>query len=128
MEDYIRKCHDIDPEKLQRLISPKAMTATQEEWQRWHERLNHMPEKQMRNLSLRGILPRSLSKLKSTPICPSCAFGAAKRKPWRTKGAYRHIKKSDHNCPGSLVCIDQLISSQPDLIPQTSEYIMAFRI
>ena len=32
-EYYIRKCHDIDPEKLQRLISPKAMNDTQEELQ-----------------------------------------------------------------------------------------------
>ena len=32
VEDYIWKCHDIEPEKLQRLISPKVMNATQEEW------------------------------------------------------------------------------------------------
>ena len=48
-EDYVRKCQQIDPEELQRLMSPKAIDINQEERLRWHERLNHIPHVQIRN-------------------------------------------------------------------------------
>jgi len=128
IEDYVRRCSEMDREQLQRIINPKAMTSTQQEWLRWHERLNHMSSTQMRRLLEKGVLPKLFSKLHAIPLCLSCAFGESKRKVWRTKDGFGSIRKADHLAPGKLVCIDQLISSQLGLVPQASGYLTASRI
>ena len=87
------------------------MNPNQEEWIRWHERLNHIPCSQMRNISKCGVLLATLHKLNSPLIFPSYSFGGDKRQPWRIKGKHGHIKKSEYESHGILVCIDQLISS-----------------
>ena len=107
---------------------PKALDSNQEEWLQWHERLNHIPYSQMKVLAKEKILPSTLNNIKALPLCPSCAFGGSKRKAWRTKDNFGSIKKSSHDVPGSLVCVDQLISSQPGLLPQSSGYLTASRI
>ena len=127
-DDYIRYCKNIDPEKLQQLMNPKPLNKLQCEWQRWHERLNHMPTTKMRCLADKGVLPRSFLKLNSIPLCPSCSLGGLGRRAWRTKDTYGHVRKINHATPGSLVCVDQLISSQPGLVPQSSGYLTASRI
>ena len=116
-EDYIRLCQEIKPEDIQRLVSPKALSPIQEEWLQWHERTNHLPYSQMRKLAKAGVLPKKFTNLHSPPLCPSCAFGASKRRAWRIKDSYRSIKKDGHATPGSIVSIDQLASAQPGLIP-----------
>jgi len=87
-----------------------------------------MSAPQMRRLSDKGILPASFSKMHSVPICPSCAIGGSKRKAWRTKDGHGSIRKADHSTPGKLVCVDQMVSSQPGLVPQSSGYLTASRI
>ena len=82
----------------------------------------------MRQLAEKKILPNSFSMLHAPPLCPSCVFGGMKRRPCRTKDIYGTIRKCNHNTPGSLVCVDQLISSQPGLVPQSSGYLTASRI
>jgi len=109
--EYIQQCGQIDPEQLQRLMYPKALDSNQEEWLRWHERLNHIPYSQMKVLAKEKILPSTLNNIKALPLCPSCTFGGSKKKAWRTKDSFGSIKKSSHNVPGSLVCVYQLISS-----------------
>ena len=53
------------------------------------------------------------------PLCTSCLFGKATRRPWRTKtpanaiSSVRQVTK-----PGDCVSIDQLESSTPGLIAQ----------
>ena len=76
--DYVKQCLRMDPEQLQRLIHPKTLNAKQEEWLRLHAQLNHMPHPKMRRSCDKGILPASLAKLHSLPLCPSCAFGNSK--------------------------------------------------
>ena len=64
----------------------------------------------------------------SIPLYPSCALGGLGHIPWRTKDAYSHIHKIYHTTLGSLVCVDQLMSSQSSLIPQSSSYLSDSRI
>ena len=122
-EDYVRLCQKIAPDDLQHIVHPKALSTDQVEWLQWHERLDHMPCTQMRKLSQHGILPKKLSKLHSLPLCPSCAFGASKRKPWRNKDGHASIRKDGHNTPDSIVAVDQLVSKHPGLVPQSSGYL-----
>ena len=74
----------------------------------------------MRLLAKQHVLPHSLCNLPALPLCPSCAFGGCKRRPWRTKDKHGSIRKADHSSPGFLVCTDQLVSSQPGLVPRSS--------
>ena len=118
----------MDPEQLQSLIDPKTMNKKQGKWLRLHERLNHTPRLKMRILCDKEILPKSLDKWHSLPLCPSCAFGNSKRRKWRTKPRPGTIEKVHQTAPGILVCVDQLISSQPGLVPQSSGCLTASRV
>ena len=82
----------------------------------------------MKLLAKEKILPLTLNNIKALPLCPSCVFRGSKRKAWRIKDSFGSIKKLSHNVPSSLVCVDQLISSQPSLLPQSSGYLTASRI
>ena len=77
-----------------------------------------------------GQLPKRLLKCKdNTPLCVACQFGSAHRCPWRTKGKKSgSIRRKEHIKPGDGVSIDQIISSQPGLIPQMSGFLTSERI
>jgi hypothetical protein len=49
----------------------------------YQEPLGHIPFKYIQQASLKGLLPKRLSKC-NIPICPSCLYGKLSRKPWRT--------------------------------------------
>jgi hypothetical protein len=49
------------------------------EFLRWHHRVGHIPPKKIR--ALVGILPRRLLDCK-IPLCTSCLYGKATRRPW----------------------------------------------
>ena len=74
------------------------------------------------------MLPKLLVSLYSKPLCPSYAFDASRRKAYHTKDTYCAIKKLSHDYSGSLVSVDQLVSTQPGLVPQSSGYLSASRI
>ena len=80
----------------------------------YHEKLGHLPFKQMDSLSKDGILPPKLAKIKS-PKCPGCIYGKAHRKPWRTKAQPKSIKRATK--PGEVVSVDQLQSPIPGFVP-----------
>ena len=119
-EDCAKLCQEVQPEDLLHMISPKTLNPAQEEWLRWHERLNHLPHSKMRTLSKHGVLPKKLEKLHSPPLYLSCTFSVAMRRSWRHKDGHRSIKKETHVTPGSLGAVDQMISKKPGLIPQSS--------
>ena len=63
------------------------------------------------------------------PPCGACLFGKQGRHPKRAKTG-RPIHQRDHNYPGGGVSTDQIISTQPGLVPQdaghlTNEHITA---
>lgn len=85
---------------------------------KWHHRLGHASFKKIRWLARQGILPKYLATCKP-PMCSSCLYGKATRRPSRTKSqplgvaSLRTIDK-----PGQCVSIDMLESITPGFIAQ----------
>eukprot|EP00957_Ditylum_brightwellii_P204611 15340125-Ditylum_brightwellii.AAC.3 len=76
-------------------------------------------------LSRNGIVPRRFIHLEEEdriPICASCMFGQAHKKPWRTKSksSKKKIWRDTDDAPGKGTSTDQLVSNQPGLVPQVS--------
>ena len=81
---------------------------------RLHEQLGHCSCTQLKHMAEQGIIPRKLAKV-PPPKCPSCLYGKAHRKPWRTHKIDPKIKQS--TIPGAVVSIDQLESPVPGFVP-----------
>ena len=108
---------------LERLWNPTSDDTVSEESRTtlyWHHRLRCAPLKHLHRLATRGVIPKCIKKVKRMPLCASCAFAAAHRRRWRTKGEKnrRHIRKSWQKEPGSGTSCDHIVSHQPGLIPQ----------
>ncbi len=81
-------------------------------------RLGHMPFDRLQQAAKQGILPRRIADCHA-PKCPSCLFGKAKRRPWRSRAQAGKIGKTATK-PGDMVSVDQLIFKIPGLIAQGS--------
>ena len=106
----------LSKEQIKKLLNPVALTPSQTELLSWHHRLHHLSFEKLRRLALIGAIPRRLANVKP-PLCVSCIYGAAHRRPWRTSRESGVIKKSGCK-PGETVSVDQLVSAQPGLLPQ----------
>ena len=60
----------------------EKLSQTQKELLRWHHRLGHMPFQSPLKLAKLGLIPRHLAATEVAPICASCTFAAAKKRPW----------------------------------------------
>ena len=74
------------------------------------------PFAQLKQMAEQGIIPRKLAKV-PPPKCPSCLYGKAHQKPWRTHKIDPKIKPT--TVPGAVVSIDQLKSPVPGFVPIT---------
>ena len=87
----------------------------------WHIRMGHAPFKIVRWAAQLGLIPKKLRHC-TNEVCPACMYGKQKRRPWRSKGQTaknaRPIKRA--KAPGECVSVDQLISSVPGLVGQTT--------
>ena len=110
----------LSDEQIALMARPKTLTHLQQELMYWHEKLYHLPFQRLIALANKGILPLQLSKCRNdAPICISCQFGQAHKRPWRSKGKRSNpIRKITDNKVGDCVWTDQLISAQQGLIPQ----------
>ena len=66
------------------------------------------------------------SKLASCqpPVCASCMFGCAHKKPWRVKGKDKHVIRSEsETAAGDNTYLDALTSSTPGIVPQMSGFL-----
>jgi len=96
-------------------IMPQDASA---EFLRWHHRLGHISSKKIRILATQGILPRRLATCQ-IPLCTSCLFGKATRRPWRSKATPGQLGRTRTiTAPGECVSIDQLVSTTPGLVAQ----------
>ena len=82
-----------------------------------HERLNHISHKSMIELAKKGKISKDILKINKPPVCPSCLFGMVHKRPWRTGWDHGKIRKDDIK-PGEVASIDQIIMSQPGIVPQ----------
>ena len=87
------------------------------EFLRMHHKLNHISPARMQLMAQQGTLPRKFANCKM-PICSSCLYGKATRRPWRGKGDAKQRKLMTATQPGDCVSIDQLESTTPGLVAQ----------
>ena len=88
------------------------------EFLKWHHRLGHISPKKIREMARQGRLPSKLATCK-IPLCTSCLFGKATRRPWRGKPSTQTKDKVETvTRPGQCVAVDQLESHTPGLIAQ----------
>ena len=79
-----------------------------------HEQLGHSSFAQLKQMAEQGIIPRKFAKV-PPPKCPSCLYGKAHWKPWRTHKIDPKIESS--TVPGAVVSIDQLKSPVLGFMP-----------
>jgi len=105
-----------------------SLSFLQERFLRWHERCNHLSFANMLKLSRKGLLPSEFLKLEhDLPPCGACLFGKQGRRPKRVKTG-KPIRQEDHNYPGGGVSTDQIVSTQPGLVPQDAGHLTNERI
>ena len=83
---------------------------------RWHYRLGHLPFDCIRQLAIKGQLPKRLLSYKK-PFCLACQYGKMTKRPWRVKGDNKRATKTAAR-PGQIVSVDQLESNTPGLVVQ----------
>jgi hypothetical protein len=83
----------------------------------WHHRLGHISPRKIRLLTKLGMLPKQLATCR-IPLCTSCLFGKATKRPWRCKTELRQAPPKVMTRPGQCVLVDQLESMTPGLIAQ----------
>jgi len=131
-EEYRRDSSQLSKEDAEKIANPESLSKLQQLFLSWHERLQHLPNKWMFRLSAVGVLPKSFLKLKdedNVPICASCCFGQAHRRPWRARGkGAKSIRRDDDDKPGKGTSTDQMVSAQPGLVPQMSGSLTRARI
>jgi hypothetical protein len=129
VEHYATELPKLTQEQFQHISHPQISDDDQQEFMGLHNKMNHLPLLAMIALAEKGKLNRKFVKQKHRlPVCMSCIFGTAHRKPWRFKGPEGSIRKQDDNAPGKCVSIDQMISAQPGLIPQMAGFLKNLRI
>ena len=128
--NYKNDLPNLKKAELSYLAHPTPLSKDDQEWLEAHNRLNHMSRKDMCTLAEQGVLPKKLSKYKyRAPFCASCAFGKAHKRQWTSKGKhYNPIRSKRDDKPGARVSVDQLISAQPGLVPQTGGTLKRSRI
>jgi hypothetical protein len=124
VEQYANVLQKLTQEQLKNVSQPQVFDDDQREFMGLHYKMNHLPLPAMIMLAKKGKLNRKFAKLKHRlPVCMSCMFGTAHRKPWRSKEEKDSIRKPTNNAPGKCISIDQMISAQPGLIPQMTGFL-----
>jgi hypothetical protein len=107
-EEYYDECHYLDPSDLEHIVCPQALSSLQEEMMSHHCHLHHTPFPWLIVMAGLGEIPKQLAQLQGRcPICVSCLFGTAHKRPWRTKSKDSHpnCKESDMS-PGARALAD----------------------
>jgi hypothetical protein len=93
---------------------------------KWHHRLSHMHFGHLQDLAWQGRLPKAIAGCEP-PLCKSCQFGKAHRRPVAPPGKAQPIDANDLH-PGDCVSVDQIESSEPGFVdihigkPTTARY------
>ena len=105
------------PEQLAEIFNTKTLSGDQQELLAIHEKANHsISMRDIQTLAAKGQLP-----LCPRPVCSSCLFGKAHRRPWRHKSKVKHIRKNPKSLkPGDCVSVDTFCSTVGGIIPQVT--------
>ena len=114
VEQYSTELPHLSKEHLAQFCNPQILDDDQRELIALHNKLNHLPFPSMIKLEEIGKIPKKLAKLKDClPVCMSCVFGRAQKRPWRFKskkgGTSSKIRKDNGVNPGDCVSLDQMV-------------------
>ena len=129
--DYKNCFSNVTAEELKQFANPEPLNALAQLWLSYHSGImKHCPKHVMIKLAENGILPKDLLFYKNNPapICVSCAFGKASKRPKNSSKPSNSIRSSSDNVPGKTVSTDQLISAQPGLVPHSRRSLTGDRI
>jgi hypothetical protein len=101
------------------LFKREPLSPLQQEYLSWHYRLGHLSHRQMQELAKHGRIPPRLVACNHVK-CPACIFAKQTRRAWRTKGKTKHIRRKEHNVSGAYTSVDQMESSTPGLVMQST--------
>ena len=87
------------------------------EFLKYHQKFNHCSPRRMQLLARSGVIPRKLARC-PVPVCSSCLYGKATRRPWRTKPSDSPSDGRVPTRPGEVVSVDQLEANVAGLIAQ----------
>jgi hypothetical protein len=109
---------------MQSLLHAPRENIRQQEYISWHNRLGNLSHAHLQQLVSQGVLPKHFAQCKP-PVCPACLFAKQTKWPWRHKGKQEHSLRSfAHLRPGSLTFCDQMYSSTPGLVAQSTGKLM----
>ena len=120
---------DLTTEDIAATARPQALSPLHQELIYWNNRMYHMHNNLLIKLAKERVIPHRLVVLKQkSPICASCHFGQAHKRPWQTKGKHTNpIRSKDYINPGDCVSIDPIVSAQTRLVLQMSGYFNSDR-
>jgi hypothetical protein len=128
-EQYADELPNLSEAESQQISRPFSLDDDQRELMALHCKMNHLPFPAMIVLAENGKLQKKFAKLKHRlPVCMSCIFDKAHRKPWRSKGPKGLIRKENDDAPGKCVSMDQLVLAQPGLILQMAGFLTNLQI
>jgi hypothetical protein len=121
-QEYCRECKNIEPSQLEHILSPQSLSPLQEEMMSRQCRLHHTPFLKLITMAENGEILKPCAALKGRcPICVVCLFDQAHKCPWQSKSKQKYpICKPTDDAPGKKASLDQMVSAQPELIPQMS--------
>lgn len=124
-EAKLLKSLAMSKDKLNSDYSVNTLSKDQQELLDIHEKTNHcISIKELQLMAKEGKLPNRLSTC-NPPLCPSCLYGKAHKRPWRTKGKHRrHIRRECDTLPGKATSSDTFEATVPGLIPQSTGKLM----
>ncbi len=84
---------------------------------RWHYRLGHLTFPKLKQLALKGKIPKKLANM-LPPKCAGCLFGAMTKLPWQGKETKANHEVFVATKPGECVLVDQMTSTEVDYYAQ----------
>jgi hypothetical protein len=91
--------------------APLAAADDKAELMQWHYHLGHLSFQKLKQLALKGEIPKKLSKLKP-PKCAGCLFGGMTKLPLCGKESASSHKIFVAAKPGEIVSVNQMESTE----------------
>ena len=107
IEHYASELPNLTKDQLEQIAHPEILDNDQRELMALHCKMNHVPFPTLIRMAQIERINKKFALLKDrVPVCMSCVFGMAHRRPWRSKGAPKSIRKDSKTAPGECISID----------------------
>ncbi len=90
---------------------PNPRLALEDQYYQLHCSLGHIHHDRMQLMVKNGTLPRRFLRCR-LPMCASCLYGKATRKPWRSRSSNNTDESDRPTAPGQCISVDQYRPTQ----------------